>query len=64
MLLDELFIRKTLDDVSILNNSIPHDPTFTIDSRTAQKGNIFVALIGKKHNGHDFINDALRNGRN
>lgn len=62
MLLDELFIRKTLDDVSILNNSIPHEPTFTIDSRKVDKKSIFVALVGKKHNGHDFISDALTNG--
>src|SRR5579872_1339032 len=61
MLLDELFIRKTLRDVSILN-SLPSDPIFVVDSRKAQKGTIFVALAGKKQDGHAFIKDALING--
>src|SRR5579871_2196147 len=61
MLLDELFIRKTLGDVSILN-TIPDNPVFVVDSRKAQKGTIFVALAGKKQDGHAFIKDALING--
>ena len=61
MLLDELFIRKTLVDVSILN-SIPPNPSFVVDSRLAKKGSIFVALSGNRHDGHEFIQDALKNG--
>lgn len=62
MLLDELFIRKTLDYVSILNASISHSLSFVIDSRHAKEGACFVALEGQNHNGHEFIQDALENG--
>jgi UDP-N-acetylmuramoyl-tripeptide--D-alanyl-D-alanine ligase len=33
-----------------------------IDSRQAQPGNLFVALPGEQHDGHDFIAEALRRG--
>lgn len=62
MLLDELFIRRTLEDVSISNSSIPQDVSFVVDSRCANPKSIFVALQGNKQDGHTFIEDALRNG--
>ena len=34
----------------------------TIDSRQAQPGNLFVALPGEHHDGHDFIAAALQRG--
>jgi len=36
--------------------------TFSIDSRTLKKGEVFVALPGNKVNGHAFITEALRKG--
>lgn len=33
-----------------------------IDSRTVQPGELFVALAGPRHDGHDFVADALRRG--
>jgi UDP-N-acetylmuramoyl-tripeptide--D-alanyl-D-alanine ligase len=32
------------------------------DSRTIKKGELFVAIEGTNYNGHDFVNDASRNG--
>lgn len=32
------------------------------DSRKAQKGDVFIPLIGDKFDGHDFIDNALSNG--
>ena len=33
-----------------------------IDSRKVKKGDLFCALKGEKHNGHDFINSASKRG--
>lgn len=35
---------------------------FSIDSRTIQKGQAFVALRGNVHDGHDFVMDAIKGG--
>ena len=34
----------------------------SIDSRTIKKGNLFIPISGKNFDGHDFINDAFKNG--
>lgn len=62
MRFDENFIKKTLQDVSILYGSVPQDARFVIDSRLVQEGDIFIALAGKVHDGHAFIPDAFKNG--
>jgi UDP-N-acetylmuramoyl-L-alanyl-D-glutamate--2,6-diaminopimelate ligase len=33
-----------------------------VDSRRVQRGDLFVALAGRQHDGHRFIEDALRQG--
>ena len=33
-----------------------------IDSRKINKGDIFVCIKGSKVDGHNFINDAIKNG--
>ncbi len=35
---------------------------FSIDSRRIGKGEVFVALKGERHDGHDFIRDAFKKG--
>lgn len=35
---------------------------FSIDSRTVKEGDLFVAIRGKRHDGHDFVPDALQKG--
>ena len=34
----------------------------SIDDRTINKGDLFIAIIGDKFNGHDFIENAIRKG--
>ena len=34
----------------------------TANSRAVQPGGLFVALVGKKTDGHDFIDEAITNG--
>ncbi len=36
--------------------------SFSIDSRTIKKGQVFVALKGSKNDGHDFVEDAFLKG--
>ena len=36
----------------------------SIDDRTINKGDLFIALIGDKFNGHDFIDNAIKKGAN
>lgn len=37
-------------------------PSVSIDSRTIQEGECFVAFEGKRFNGHDFVEEALKKG--
>jgi UDP-N-acetylmuramoyl-tripeptide--D-alanyl-D-alanine ligase len=45
---------------------LPKGPTefsgITTDTRKIAKGNVFVALIGEKFDGHDYLRDAVRDG--
>lgn len=34
----------------------------SIDSRTLEKGDLFVAIVGNNHDGHNFVKMALENG--
>jgi len=62
MVFGEKFIRDTLSDVLILYNNFPTDPQFSIDSRTMQPGDIFVALSGARSDGHDYVQNVLEKG--
>ncbi|HEO64185.1 MAG TPA: UDP-N-acetylmuramoyl-tripeptide--D-alanyl-D-alanine ligase [Candidatus Omnitrophica bacterium] len=48
----------------VLKTNKPGAPlsTFSIDTRTLKKGDIFIALKGQNHDGHKFIKDALALG--
>lgn len=58
-----------LRDILAATNGKPQglaaETTFTrihIDSRTVQPGDLFWALRGERHDGHDYIRDALASG--
>lgn len=53
------FILKVLENVSMHNGPFPQDSIFSVDTRTLQKGDVFVALQGEHVDGHDFIEEAL-----
>jgi len=55
-------LEKTLKTKAI---GVPSNTTFngvSIDSRTTKENNIFFAIKGDNHDGHDYIEDALKNG--
>lgn len=62
MISPENFIRTTLTDAHEIKGPFPHEMNYSIDSRTLQAGDIFVALEGKHVDGHAFIADAIKNG--
>ncbi len=35
---------------------------YSIDSRTVQPGDLFIAIVGENHDGHDFVIDVLSRG--
>ena len=62
MRFDKSFITKTLPEVSIAYGHFPEETTFSIDSRAIKSGDIFVALKGVGHDGHDFVIEAFSKG--
>lgn len=58
----EEFIKTALPYASITHASFARELAFSFDTRTMQAGDIFIALEGKKVNGHDFIKDAIEKG--
>src|SRR5579863_2242153 len=62
MRFDKHFVSKALPDVSIAFGHFPETVTFSIDSRTVQPGDIFVAFKGIEHDGHYFVADAFKKG--
>lgn len=63
MLLNVKFVRNVIPDCSVIagnDNEVMH--SFSVDSRTLKKDDIFVACIGEHLDGHNFIQHALDNG--
>jgi len=59
---DAHFIQNTVPGVSILHGTCPVNINFSVDSRTIQKGDIFVALPGEHVDGHNYVISALKKG--
>ena len=62
MRFDEHFLRGVLPDATIISNTFPQDIQVSVDSRTINPGDIFVALPGKTVDGHEYISDAFNRG--
>ncbi len=62
MFLNEHFLRSTLPEAAVTSASFPESARFSVDSRTLQPGDIFVALQGKHCDGHEYIGHAMRAG--
>jgi UDP-N-acetylmuramoyl-tripeptide--D-alanyl-D-alanine ligase len=59
MRFDQHFVKGVLPDAEIPYASFPQDVSFSVDTRTLQPGNIFVAVSGAQVDGHNFIGQAL-----
>lgn len=62
MRFDQHFVTEALSNVSILHAMFPKDPHFSVDSRTLQPGEIFVALVGERVDGHMYLEQAFERG--
>ena len=62
MQLDLQFLESVLTSDAFVTRKMPDEIIFSIDSRTIQQGEVFVALKGQYCDGHDFVLDAVRNG--
>lgn len=59
MQFDRLFITNVLSEQTIIYDVFPDNPSFSIDSRTLKKGDIFIALKGEQCDGHSFIQEVI-----
>lgn len=60
-------LSKLLKDINhvLVQGTLDTEVTdIIIDSRKAKKDTLFVAIIGSEVDGHDYINDAIKNGAN
>lgn len=62
MYLDNNFIKSVLPQAEIVQGSLKENPKFSVDSRTLNDGDIFIALKGAASDGHNFLKDALNRG--
>jgi len=59
---DEQFIRRVLPECTMIAQGLPTDVRFSVDTRTLQPGDIFIAMQGMQSDGHAFIHEALKKG--
>ena len=62
MHINHTFIQSALADFISLGASFPQDAHFCFDSRSINKGDVFIALAGNKVDGHTFIKNAIAQG--
>jgi len=62
MQLTKEFLTQSISGISFLYSTSNPLVSFSIDTRTLQPGDVFVALQGAKRDGHDFIEEALQKG--
>ncbi len=62
MRFDEHFIKKIIPEATFASKLFPEEPIVSIDTRTMEQGDIFVALEGSHTDGHSFISEAVQKG--
>jgi UDP-N-acetylmuramoyl-tripeptide--D-alanyl-D-alanine ligase len=60
MRFDQHFVKGVLPEAVIPFCKYPDDIGFSVDTRTLQPGNMFVALSGAQADGHNFLAQALQ----
>jgi UDP-N-acetylmuramoyl-L-alanyl-D-glutamate--2,6-diaminopimelate ligase len=55
-------IVSVLEDARLLGDGRIALAGITSDSRSVREGDLFAALRGEQHDGHDFLEGAVRNG--
>ena len=58
----QFFSEATNQRIEFLRGAVPATRAFAVDSRSVKKGEIFVALKGKRCDGHDFLKTVFESG--
>lgn len=59
---DKSFIKSVLPKAELLYDTFPKQMNFSVDSRTLQRGDVFVAIQGNRIDGHKFVFEAIEQG--
>lgn len=59
MQFDKEFVKNALSNAQMINGDFAPNSSFSVDTRTLQPGDVFVALQGQHCDGHQFIGEAL-----
>ena len=59
MRFDDHFLKGVIPSSVVLYKNTPEEAKFSIDTRTMQPGDIFIALKGARVDGHDFLAQAV-----
>ena len=62
MCFTESFLQSVLPMARIIAGKLPDGGRFSVDSRTIQSNEMFIALEGKNVDGHAFLADVLAKG--
>jgi UDP-N-acetylmuramoyl-tripeptide--D-alanyl-D-alanine ligase len=62
MYIDEKLLERIIDGARLVQGILPSGLSFSIDTRSLQSGDVFVALPGTVHDGHDFLAQACAQG--
>lgn len=62
MRFDKQFLMKALPNAIFRHETFPRYPNVAVDSRSTAPGDLFVALKGRRVDGHDFVQEALAKG--
>lgn len=62
MRFDEHFLQQVSVKATVVQGHFPDDIHLSIDTRSLQAGDIFIALQGAQVDGHQFLADALKKG--
>ncbi|MFA6065927.1 MAG: UDP-N-acetylmuramoyl-tripeptide--D-alanyl-D-alanine ligase [Candidatus Babeliaceae bacterium] len=62
MYLDQDFFKTVVPNALFFGADMPKNAYFSVDSRLINSGDMYIALRGSRHDGHDFINDVIKKG--
>lgn len=61
-MLSKEFVLRAVPDAQVLYDAAIAEPSIAVDSRTTRAGDLFVAMQGAHHDGHDYIAQVLTQG--
>lgn len=62
VMFNKKFVSNALPHAQVLYSTFPSYAHICIDSRTLKRGDIFVACVGSKQDGHNFVGQAFAQG--